>query len=119
MRRTMLVAMLALWSATALRADVAGSWKVDGSIGEFPVDLVCALKETDKKLSGVCKGNDIGELPVTGETDGKTATWSYEVNFQGQQFTIVYQATIESPTAMKGNITVMGNPSGSFTAKKQ
>jgi hypothetical protein len=100
-------------------ADIAGSWKVDGSIAQFPVDLVCSFKQADKALTGTCKGTDIGELSITGESDGPKATWQYDVNFQGQQFTIVYSATVDSATAMKGTITVMGMESGSFTAKKQ
>lgn len=121
-RKSLLAACIAsatLLPLPAAAADVAGAWKVDGSIGEFPVDLVCTLEETDKKLTGACKGTDIGELALKGENNGATVTWSYDVNYQGQQLTIVYTGTIESATTMKGSISVSGNPSGSFTAKKQ
>src|SRR5215469_16236319 len=94
----------------AAAADVAGDWKLDGSIGQFPVDILCSLKEDGTKITGVCKGNDIGEVPLRGENDA---------NFHGQQFTIVYSATLDSPFAMKGSITVAGNVSGSFNGKKQ
>ena len=116
MKRTLLIALLA---AVPVTADVTGNWKVDGSIGQFPVDLVCSLKESGNKLTGACKGGDIGELPVTGETEGSAVRWSYQVNFQGMPFTIVYNGTLDSATAMKGNISIMENPSGSFAAKKQ
>src|SRR5688572_12537146 len=100
-------------------ADVSGSWKLDGAIGEFPVDLVCALKQTDAKLSGTCKGEPIGELPVSGEVGTKEIRFSYQVAFQGQMLTITYVGTPESATAMKGTVEVMGMPSGQFTGKKQ
>jgi hypothetical protein len=119
MRSILLAVALLFMPSIAAAADVAGSWKVDGSIGEFPVDLVCTFKQDEARLTGVCAGRDIGELPFTGQTDGATVTWSYDVNFQGQQFSIVYSGTTDSATTMKGSIAVMGNPSGSFTAKKQ
>jgi hypothetical protein len=103
----------------AAAGDVAGSWKVVGSIGEFPVNLVCSFKEANSKLTGSCKGDDIGELAVTGDSDGKTAKWSYSVNFQGMPLTVVYMAMLDSPPAMTGKISVMENESGSFTGKKQ
>ena len=114
---TLFIALVAAFPVAA--AEISGDWKLEGSIGQFPVDIVCSLKEADSKLTGVCKGADIGELALAGDTDGKTVKWSYEVNFQGQQFTIVYTATLDSATSMKGTISVMGNPSGSFTGKKQ
>jgi hypothetical protein len=103
----------------AAAADVAGSWKLDGAIGQFPVDLVCTLKQADAKLSGICKGDPIGELPVSGEVGPKEIRFSYQVNFQGQPLTVTYVATVEAATAMKGTVEVMGMPSGQFTGRKQ
>jgi hypothetical protein len=117
MIKTALTVLIAFLLAVA--ADVTGKWKVEGTIGNFPVNLVCTFKEDNGKLTGVCKGEDVGELKITGETDSKTVKWNYDVNFQGQQFTVFYEAQLESANEMKGTITVMGNPSGSFTAKKQ
>ena len=106
-------------TAVAATGSVAGNWKVTGSIGQFDVDLVCTFRDTGGKLTGSCKGGDIGELQVTGEEDGKTAKWSYSVTFQGMPLTVNYTGTLDSPTAMKGQITVMGTQSGSFMATKQ
>lgn len=117
-RLSIVIAVL-LATLPAFAADIGGNWKVTGTIGEFPIDIVCALKQMDNKLAGTCRGMDIGELPVTGEAGDKTASWSYTVNFQGQPITVVYNATIESATAMKGSVSVMGGPAGSFSAAKQ
>jgi hypothetical protein len=100
-------------------AGVTGNWKVVGSIGQFPVDLVCTLNPVEKKVTGKCVGGDIGDVAVIGESDGKAVTWSYGVNYQGQPLTVVYTGTLDSPTAMKGTISVMGAMSGSFTASRQ
>jgi hypothetical protein len=103
----------------ALAAGIGGSWKVTGMIGEFPIDIVCTLKQVDNKLTGSCRGMDIGELAVAGEVAGKTVNWSYTVNFQGQAIAVVYNAAVESDTAMKGNVSVTAGPAGSFSAAQQ
>jgi hypothetical protein len=118
MRRAVLACLVVLASfPTARAADVSGSWKLDGSIGEFPIDLVCSLTQTDTRLTGTCKGDPIGELPIRGEI-GKEIRWSYDVNFQGQTLTIVYIATQDSATTMKGSVEVMGMAAGQFTGRK-
>jgi len=106
-------------AARAATGSVAGSWKVTGSIGQFDVNLVCTFQDAGGKLTGTCKGGDIGEVQVTGEADGKTAKWRYNVSFQGMPLMVNYAGTLDSPTAMKGQITVMGTESGSFMASKQ
>jgi hypothetical protein len=85
----------------------------------MPVEIVCTLKESDHKLSGVCRNQEVGDLPVTGATQGNTASWNYRVNFQGQEFDVGYNGTLESASAMKGSISVGGSPQGEFTGTKQ
>lgn len=121
MTRTLLFAAMAALTASmpAAAADVTGDWKIDGDIGQMPVSIVCTLKEVDHKLTGACRSPEVGELPLTGETSGETATWTYSVNYQGQQFTVSYNGTLDSATDMQGSISVAGNPSGSFKGKKQ
>ena len=114
---TLVVGTLATMSAVA--TEITGYWKVDGSIGQVAVSITCSLSESGQKLTGVCRGKDISDLPLTGETDGSTVSWGYSVNYQGQQLNVTYKGTLGSPTEMQGTIAVMGNPSGSFTAKKQ
>jgi hypothetical protein len=111
--------VMSMFITTTRAADVSGSWKLDGAIGQFPIDLVCSLTQTDAQLTGTCKGDPIGELPVRGEVGANDIRWSYDVNFQGQQVTIVYIATLESATNMKGSVEVMGMPAGQFTGRKQ
>jgi hypothetical protein len=116
MKKTLWIAILAAVPAVG---EVEGNWKVEGSIGQFAVDLVCSFKEVGNKLTGTCKGQDIGEVALTGETKDANVKWSYQVDFQGQSFAIVYAGTLDSPTAMSGNVLIMENPSGTFKAKKQ
>ncbi|HEY7389621.1 MAG TPA: hypothetical protein VH640_13990 [Bryobacteraceae bacterium] len=118
MRRLILATLIA-GAVCAAAGDVSGNWKVTGSIGQFAVNLVCSFHDAGGKLTGSCKGEDIGEVQLTGEEDGKTVKWSYNVNFQGMPLTVNYAGTLDSATAMKGQISVMGTESGSFAATKQ
>ena len=120
MKKTLLSALvLALLPTTHAAADVTGEWKVEGDIGGMPVAILCKLDEKDHKLTGMCSNAEVGDLPLTGETTADSASWTYNVNYQGQQFTVSYNGKLSSPTAMKGDIAVGGNPSGSFTGTKQ
>jgi len=98
--------------------DISGTWTLTGSIGEMPVELSCVFAEVKGKLTGTCANPDIGELALTGETDGKTVTWKYEIDFDGEKLTVVYKGALESETEMKGTIAVGDEAMGSFTAKK-
>jgi hypothetical protein len=112
-------AFVGVLALRAYAADVAGDWKIVGSIGQMPVEVVCTLNESGSKLSGACRNQEVGELPLTGEVKDNSASWSYRVNFQGQEFDVSYNGTLESASAMKGDISVNGSPQGSFTGTKQ
>ncbi|MGH9558771.1 MAG: hypothetical protein ACRD30_05975 [Bryobacteraceae bacterium] len=118
MKKILLVGCFVI--APMFAADVAGNWKLSGKIGDNPLDLTCSMKQaSDNKLTGTCNADQIGELAITGETNDKNVKWSYKVNYQGQEMTVVYSGTLESPTSMKGAISVMDQPAGNFTATKQ
>lgn len=110
--------VLAAACAAPALADVTGDWQIEGAIGQMPLSVVCSLKEADGKLTGSCHNEQFPDLPLTGETGEGTATWTYTVDFQGQQLTVSYSGKLESDTAMKGDIAVGGQPSGAFTATR-
>lgn len=117
MNKTLLGALALLLAQTAV-ADVDGNWKIEGDIGGMPVSITCALEAKDAKLSGACRNDEVGELPITGQTTADSASWTYDVNYQGQQFTVTYNGKLTSPTQLEGDIDVGGNPSGSFKGTK-
>lgn len=98
-------------------ADVSGVWKVDGDIAGNPVKPSCTLKQEENKLSGVCK-SELGDSPLKGEVDGKKVKFTYDVEFNGQKYTLAYVAELTSDTELKGTIDV-GVAAGDFTAKKE
>jgi hypothetical protein len=106
-----------LLAAPAQAADVSGDWKIDGEISGYTVNSVCTLKQQDNKLTGECK-SDQNDSPLKGEVDGQKVTWQYDVDYNGEKYTLQWTATLESDTAMKGTISA-GGGEGAFTAKKQ
>ncbi|MGH9559391.1 MAG: hypothetical protein ACRD30_09140 [Bryobacteraceae bacterium] len=98
-------------------ADVTGKWAVDGKIGDFPIQPVCALTQKDAALTGACSLQG-ADFPLTGSVNGKDLTWQYEVDYQGMHLTVVYKATLDTDDSMKGTVSVMDG-SGAFTAKRQ
>jgi hypothetical protein len=118
MNKTPLGALALLLASQIASADVAGNWKIEGDIGGMPVSITCALEAKGATLSGVCRNDEVGDLPITGQTSADGASWTYDVNYQGQQFTVSYNGKLTSPTQLQGDIAVGGNPSGSFKGTK-
>jgi hypothetical protein len=115
----MTAACIGLAQATpAAAAEVSGDWSIEGTIGQMPLQVICSLKEADQKLTGSCHNEQYPDLPLAGESHDGHVSWTYTVNYQGQQLQVTYAGQLESPTSMKGDILVGGNPSGSFTAHK-
>ncbi|MGH7169142.1 MAG: hypothetical protein ACRELG_02550 [Gemmataceae bacterium] len=104
----------------AAAAGVSGAWKVEGTANGMPIKITCTLKEAKTgTLSGSCYAPDLQEtLPIAGTHRGKSVSWSYPINYQGQDLKIGYDGTVKSASDIEGDITVNGSPAGQFTAKK-
>ena len=87
-------------------ADVSGVWNVEGEIAGNPIIAACTLKQEEAKLSGACK-SELGNSDLTGSVDSeKQVKWQYEIEYQGTKYTLVYAATLDSDTSMKGTVSV-------------
>ena len=102
--------------------SVSGTWKVTGDVAGNPVNLVCTFAQDGKKLTGSCKSAEASKPnEITGEVNDEKASWRYNVDYEGQQLTIVYTGTLDaSGLQLKGDIDVQPMAvSGTFTADKQ
>lgn len=109
-----------LWTSLTLAAPgIGGKWKVTGSISEMSIDILCTFQEAEGKLTGTCTSTELGDIPLHGEIKGDAVTWRYDVNFQEQEFTVVYAGKFEAADLIKGSIRVMEQEVGSFTARKE
>ena len=119
MRQVGLKLFLAASVALPLAAsDVSGGWSLKGEIAGNTLDVKCSLKQDgDNKLAGTCKTNDMPESKTTGEVKEKVVTFQYDVEYQGQTYTLVYTGTLDTETSVKGTVDA-GGASGDFTGTK-
>lgn len=116
---SMLLLTLALASGAGLEpAPVAGTWNVVANVGGTQSDQTCTFVQKDSELTGSCKG-ERGTYPVTGKVDGKSITWQFEVEYEGQKLIPVYTGTLESSDKIAGGVDVQGmGIGGEFTATR-
>ena len=117
MRRLLMSLALAAIATGAHAANLAGSWDVDGAVYGNPVKYTCAFEQDGETLTGKAHMDD-KDYAVTGSTKDQTATWQFDVEYNGSPLTIVFSGALSSETAIKGKIAVAG-VEGEFTAAKK
>ena len=120
MRRLFLLALviLTIAAAQAQPVSVSGNWKVAANVSGNASESTCAFTQKDTELTGTCKG-ERGDVTITGKVDGKTVSWQFDTQYEGQTLTVYYSGTLDVPEKMTGNINVQPmNVSGEFTATR-
>jgi hypothetical protein len=115
----MLLLTLALTSGAGFEpAAVAGTWNVVANVGGNQSEQACTFVQKDGELTGSCKG-ERGTYPLTGKVDGKSITWQFEIEYEGQKLIPVYTGTLESADKIAGAVDVQGmGIGGEFTATR-
>ena len=104
-------------SASTGASSISGVWdfKVETQAGSGTP--VLTFKQDGENLSGNYKGQ-LGEASVTGTVKGGDVKFSFKINFQGQDFTVVYTGKIDG-NSMKGTAALGELGEASFTATKR
>jgi len=98
----------------AASAGISGNWTFTGDVVGNPVNMKCALKQEDTKVSGSCNYDNGGAAPTTGSVSGETVTFQNSA----QNYDLTYTGTLDGAHAsMKGEIAVAG-VSGNFSGAK-
>jgi hypothetical protein len=98
--------------------SVAGAWKVNADVSGNQSESNCTFTQKEADLSGSCV-SDRGTVMVTGKVEGKTITWQFDTQYEGQTLTVYYSGTSQSAEKITGTINVQPmNASGEFTAIK-
>jgi len=116
-RFALALAVVALTAATALAADIAGTWNVDGDVVGNPVKFTTVWKQDGEALSGTAtlEGK---EVPVTGTVKDKAITFEFDTEHEGSTYHLVFNGTLGDDGGLKGTIEVAG-VEGTFSALKQ
>jgi hypothetical protein len=105
-------------SAPALAADFSGTWNISSKVGENPVSIVCTLAQKGDALTGTCKPAQFDASETKGTVSGSSATWGYDVVFNGNQNHVEYEATLGADGKLTGTLHLGPMPTP-FTAQKQ
>lgn len=120
MKRLLPVALALIPAVTVFTqsTSVEGRWEVAANIGGTATQMDCMFKQKDAELTGTCEG-DSGALPITGKVEGKTVTFQFNAQHEGQALTVIYTGTLESADKITGSVDVQPlSVSGDFVAKR-
>jgi hypothetical protein len=115
MKRTACVAILLLSPGilfvvpAADAQSISGLWKVDGQVMGTPVRMMCALTETDHKLSGTCSGAEDGFAAhkVAGSVKAQKVEYYFQTAIGGNPITLIVSGTLnEDRSQMEGDLDV-------------
>jgi hypothetical protein len=101
------------------KVNVTGDWSFDVQTDAGPGEAKASLKQDGEKLTGHYSGSTLGEAEVTGTVKGNTVEFSFNASLQGNAIPVSYRGTVETPTTMKGTISITGVGNGTFTATKK
>jgi hypothetical protein len=115
MRRFAFMAVLLL-SAGSLHAAPApdlplttGLWKINGDVMGRPVNMMCQLTETDRKLSGTCSGAADGYVAhkIAGTVKAQKMQLYFQTSFGGGSITLIVSGKLnDDRSKMDGDLDV-------------
>jgi hypothetical protein len=110
--------LLILSAVLSLAADITGKWKftVESEMGSTQSEWT--FEQKGEKLTGTYKGQ-LGEHQVSGTVTGNSAVFGFKAAPTGEEMEVKYTATIESPTKMRGKVSLGSLGSGTFVGEKQ
>jgi hypothetical protein len=118
-KRLLLIALASIPAVMAAQAaPVGGAWDVNANIGGTASYIKCTFTQKDAELAGTCEGEQ-GPRALTGKVDGKTVSWQFTAQWEGQTLTVGYKGTLESSEKIVGTVDVQPlGVGGDFTATR-
>lgn len=114
----LLACALLSFAGGALAADFGGEWKIQATIGGNPSEIRCTLAQNGDTLSGTCKPGQFDPSAVTGTVSGTSATWGYDVVFNGNRNHVEYEAVLGADGKLAGTLH-LGPMPVPFTAVRE
>ena len=113
------LAVLSFWvlSVSAWGADISGEWEFTVELDMGSGNPIFTFQQEGEKLRGTYSGA-AGKSVLTGSVKDDQVKWKFTAQYQGMDFDVVYEGTIESDNAMNGTCDYGGQVSGTWTAKR-
>ena len=108
--------LLGAGSIFAQKSSVAGEWDASFNTPGGPRELKLIFKVEGEKLTGTAK-RSAGEVPVAGTVKGDDITFSYSVDYNGNQLTLTFTGKVKGD-AMSGSVSFGGQADEEWSAKR-
>jgi len=99
--------------------DLSGRWRFEVTTDAGVGTPLVELRQVGDSLSGRYLSDQLGNAELRGTVRGNAITFTFRVELEGTPLTVTYSGTIESATAMRGNMDLGGLAGGTFTAKPE
>ena len=101
--------LIAVASAQAAQASITGLWKVECNIMGQPVGMMCALTETNHRLSGTCTGAQDGYVAhkIAGTVKAQKVEFYFQAAWGGNSLTTIVSGVLnEDRTGLDGDMDI-------------
>ena len=103
-----LLAIFALFVATACAADVTGTWKGTAESPNGTIERTFVFKQTGSALTGESTSEMLGKSTIAdGKVEGDDVSFSMNVKFQDNEMKLNYKGKVSGDT-MKLNVDGAG-----------
>jgi hypothetical protein len=116
MSRMLCLALMILFPALA--ADISGTWDMTVNSEAGTANPVFTFQQQGETLTGNYKGL-LGEAKVSGTIKGDKVEFSFDGEYEGNKFKVVYSGTVESAGLMKGTARFGDLGEASWSGKKR
>jgi hypothetical protein len=116
----MVLALVAAVAAgQAAKTDVSGTWVFDVQTDAGGGTPTVTLKQDGENLTGHYSSETLGEADLTGTVKGAEIAFTFTANVAGNSLPVSYSGTVDSPSTMKGTLSITAVGNGTFTGKKK
>lgn len=110
------LSFLGAGTAAGQNSSVAGEWAASMNTPGGPRPFGLIFKVDGEKLTGTVKRAS-GDVPLQGSVKGSDISFSYTVNYNGNDLILSFAGKIEGDN-MSGNVSFGGNAEDSWNAKR-
>jgi len=110
--------LLLLTLLPAVAADVSGTWDMTVNSEAGTANPVFTFQQQGETLTGNYKGL-LGEAKVSGTVKGDKVEFSFDGEYDGNKFKVVYSGSLESAGTMKGTARFGDLGEANWTGKKR
>jgi hypothetical protein len=103
----------------AQKVDLSGKWAFAVTTGAGTGTPTVTLKQLGDSLTGHYSSQALGEAELKGTVKDGKIKFSFNTEVQGLALIVSYSGTVESKDALKGDVDIGGQATGTFTAKRQ